>query len=623
MEDEHISHVNDIIARQEISHEFRGRDSKQRPFTMWVKISPISSSEGDHLVCVISDITEQKKAEQQLITTSSELDTILENAMVGIAFIKDRVLLRVNQKFEDIFGFDKGEVIGQNTRCLFPSVESFEELGVKAYGDLEQGLVFEGEMQLAKRNGDRFWCAISSKAITTSRPQDGTIWLFEDVTKQRENDEKLRKLASLDALTGLPNRAVFHDRLSQAIRKAHLNSGRLAIFFLDLDHFKHINDSLGHNAGDGLLCKVADRLRTCIRDDDTVARLGGDEFTIILEDIRSVSFVAKVAEKVLNSVMDSYTIAGTEVNISPSIGVSLYPADGRDTDVLIRNADAAMYHAKHNGRNNFQFYSAEMNAQAAHRLSLETDLRKAVEQSDFYLNFQPQFSLDSKKIIGAEVLLRWNSLRWGDVSPAEFVPILEETGLIGVVGEMVLKEACQAYMRLSDKLDPNFKMAVNLSGRQFHGSPLAAFVKKTLNDTGMSAANLELEITESILMKDTNLAVTTLSQLTELGVTLAIDDFGTGYSSLSYLKKLPLDALKIDKSFIQDVTIDKDDAAIVDAILAMSKHLEMDVVAEGIETEEQLEFLKRHHCRRGQGYYFSHPLNFDGFSALVNQQLRA
>jgi PAS domain S-box-containing protein len=190
MEDEHISHVNDIIARQEISHEFRGRDSKQRPFTMWVKISPISSSEGDHLVCVISDITEQKKAEQQLITTSSELDTILENAMVGIAFIKDRVLLRVNQKFEDIFGFDKGEVIGQNTRCLFPSVESFEELGVKAYGDLEQGLVFEGEMQLAKRNGDRFWCAISSKAITTSRPQDGTIWLFEDVTKQRENDEK-------------------------------------------------------------------------------------------------------------------------------------------------------------------------------------------------------------------------------------------------------------------------------------------------------------------------------------------------------------------------------------------------------------------------------------------------
>ena len=290
--------------------------------------------------------------------------------MVGIAFIKDRVLLRVNQKFEDIFGFDKGEVIGQNTRCLFPSVESFEELGVKAYGDLEQGLVFEGEMQLAKRNGDRFWCAISSKAITTSRPQDGTIWLFEDVTKQRENDEKLRKLASLDALTGLPNRAVFHDRLSQAIRKAHRNSGRLAIFFLDLDHFKHINDSLGHNAGDELLCKVADRLRTCIRDDDTVARLGGDEFTIILEDIRSVSFVAKVAEKVLNSVMDSYTIAGTEVNISPSIGVSLYPADGRDTDVLIRNADAAMYHAKHNGRNNFQFYSAEMNAQAAHRLSL-------------------------------------------------------------------------------------------------------------------------------------------------------------------------------------------------------------------------------------------------------------
>lgn len=613
-----VSSIEDIISQQEQSRDFKGIDYQGQPFFMRVSLNTIENGDEQYYLTIISDITALKETENQLTTTSLELDTILQNAMVGIAFIKDRVLLRVNQKFEEIFAYENDEIIGKSTRYLCSDSESFEQLALETYKQLEQGEPYEGLMKLSKKNGELFWCSISCKAISAARPQDGTIWLFEDVTQQYESDEKLKKLAQLDSLTGLPNRGVFNDRLNHAIHKARRNGGRLAIFFMDLDHFKHINDSLGHKAGDQLLIEVAKRLQKCVREEDTVARLGGDEFTVILEDILSVQFVAKVAEKVMASILKPFKLDSTEVTISPSIGVSLYPADGRSADGLIRNADAAMYHAKNSGRNNFQFYSAEMNAQAMHRLAMETELRKAVEQKKFTLHFQPQVDINTRQLLGAEVLLRWHSDKWGDVSPTEFIPILEDTGLIGTVGETIIKEACRAYMKLKDKLRPDFKLAVNLSGRQFHGTPLSVFVKNTLEAEGMSAKNLELEITESILMQDTELAITTLSELTKLGVTLAIDDFGTGYSSLSYLKKFPLNVLKIDKSFVNDVTRDADDAAIVDAILAMSHHLQLDVVAEGIETEEQLTFLQQHHCQRGQGYYFSLPLDFTDFSMLVD-----
>lgn len=610
---------DELIAREASEKDFTGLSYQGDAFSMWLSINSVSHQGEQNWVCVISDVSAWKNAEQQLKMTSSELDTIVENAMVGIAFMKDRSIVRVNQKFEDIFGYSKEQIIGQNTRMLCADDDVFEQLAVEAYTRLAQGETFKGELEFVRRNGQVFWCGVSSKAISAGEPQEGIIWIFEDITAQRHNEAKLRDLASLDSLTRLPNRSVFNDRLMHAIHKAQRNGKRLAIFFLDLDHFKHINDSLGHKAGDQLLCEVAKRLKSCVREGDTVARLGGDEFTVILEDIDSVQYVAKIAEKVLDSVLQTYTLGSTEVNISPSVGVSLYPADGRDVDVLLRNADAAMYHAKNSGRNNFQFYSAEMNAQAAHRLAMETSLRRAVEQKDFYLHFQPQVNLDNNRIIGAEVLLRWHSEQWGEVSPVEFIPILEDTGLIGTVGEFILEQACQAFMSLQHKLDSEFKIAVNLSGRQFKGAPLAAYVKSVLEKTGMSAQNLELEITESILMEDTDLAIRTLSELSELGVTLAVDDFGTGYSSLSYLKQFPLNVLKIDKGFIDDVTQQGDDAAIVDAILAMSGHLNLDVVAEGIETKEQLLFLQQRHCHRGQGYYFSRPLNFEHFARVVEE----
>lgn len=620
-ENQDIENLSDVVSQQKLSQEFSGLYYNNQPFPMWVSLSPISSI--DNLwVCVISDVSDWKVAEENLKTKSSELDAILENAMVGIAFIKDRKLLRVNHKFETLFSCERSQIEGQSTRCLYLTEVAFEQLDQQAYAVLSKGDDFEGELEMVRQNGERFWCSLSSKAIDYKDPEKGTIWLFDDITHQRENEERLINLASFDSLTGLPNRAVFHDRLEHAIHKVYREAGTLAVLFLDLDHFKHINDSLGHKAGDQLLCEVANRLQASIRECDTVARLGGDEFTVILEDVRSAQYVAKVADKILAAVSEAYQLDTTEVSVSPSIGISLYPADGRDMDTLLRNADAAMYHAKGSGRNNFQFYSSEMNAKAAERLAMETGLRRAVELGELHLHYQPQIDLKTGEIIGAEALLRWNSEKWGNVSPADFVPILENTGLIGVVGEMVLTQACEAYMALKDKLVPDFQIAVNLSGRQFQGGQLVSFIRGLLSEIGMSAKNLELEITESILMENTDLAITTLNDLSEMGMTLAMDDFGTGYSSLSYLKRFPLNVLKIDRSFVRDVNDDTDDAAIVDAIIAMSHRLELSVIAEGVETVEQLDFLRAHDCERVQGYYYSKPLDFESFSHYIEQDIK-
>ncbi|MCX4188291.1 EAL domain-containing protein [Methylophaga sp. OBS4] len=617
---EQIATIEDIVNCAESGNEFEGRRFDNSFMSMWVSLSRINSVDGDVWVCVISDVTAWKQTDKQLQQTTTELNAILENAMVGIAFIRDRHFIRVNHKFEQLFGYHRNQIEGGSTRCLYPNGRAYEQFGEQAYDVLGQGDSYEAQLELIRQNGESFWCAMSGKAIDTDNPLHGSIWLFEDVTNQRENEERLTKLASIDALTGLPNRGVFNDRLEHAIHKSHRNSGRLAVFFLDLDHFKHINDSLGHKAGDILLEEAARRIKSCVREGDTVARLGGDEFTLILEDIRSAEYVGKVAEKVIYVMSQPYEIDGTEVNISPSIGISLYPADGRDVDMLIRNADAAMYHAKKLGRNNFQFYSAEMNAEAAQRLAMETALRRAVEQQEFYLHYQPQIDLVSGTLAGAEVLLRWNSVQWGEIPPSRFVPILEDTGLIGQVGEWILRQACETYLELQDRLPADFMIAVNLSGRQFKGGRLASSIRHLLAETGMPAANLELEITESTLMDDTELAVATLRELSDMNISLAIDDFGTGYSSLSYLKQFPLNVLKIDSTFVRDVTHDHDDAAIVDAIMAMSHSLQLRVIAEGVETAEQLAFLQAHQCHCAQGYYFSRPVDKAAFIEFMHQE---
>jgi diguanylate cyclase (GGDEF)-like protein/PAS domain S-box-containing protein len=603
----------------ESEQKFEGIKLNDEQFSLEASLTQIGPQSDGAWVCVITDITDLKKAELRLIEKTSELDAIFENAMVGIAYIKDRKFLRINHKFEELFSCDRLQVEGQSTRIIYHTDEAFETFGEIAYSTLAQENAFQADIQLKRGESDEFWCSVSAQNISKNDNGAGSIWLFEDISIQRENEQRLRRLASFDSLTGLPNRTVFNDRLEHAIAKADRHSTNLAIFFIDLDNFKNINDSLGHKTGDLLLCEVATRLKQSVRAEDTVARLGGDEFTVILEDIGSARFVGKVAEKVLQAISEPYLLEQLEVNISPSVGISLYPSDGKTLDHLVKNADAAMYHAKSLGKNNFQFYSADMNAQANQRLEMESALRKAAENDEFYLHFQPQIDLETGRIVGAEALLRWNSEAFGNVSPAVFVPILEETGLISVVGEYVLRQACLAYLQIKHEVSEDFVVAVNLSGRQFKGGQLANFVEQLLKQLNMPAKNLELEITESMLMDDTQLAIKTLRELSDLGIMLAVDDFGTGYSSLAYLKQFPLNVLKIDRSFVSDVTVDDDDAAIVDAILAISRRLKLDVVAEGIETVDQLSFLQSHGCQRGQGFHFSRPLDLEHLIDFLHQ----
>lgn len=619
-ENYHIDSMDELEFNGDGQGEYEGQRYDGTDFSLWLSLNRINNGNNEIMwVCVIADITKWKQTNQQLKQMTAELNTILENAMVGIAFIKNRHIIRVNKKFEELFQVKRDEIEGEKTRFIYPSDSAFEQFGEHAAQYISVGDSYEAELELVRKNGERFWCALAGKPIDAEGPEDGSIWLFEDITAQRENEDRLTKLASIDSLTGLPNRGVFNDRLEHALHKAERNQGRVAVCFIDLDHFKHINDSLGHKAGDYLLKEVAKRIKSTIREGDTVARLGGDEFTVILEEVKSAEYVGKVVEKIIHAMAQPYFIDTTEVNVSPSIGISLYPADGRDIDLLIRNADAAMYHAKKLGRNNFQFYSHDMNSQASLRLAMETALRKAVEHEEFFLHFQPQITIASGQMSGAEVLLRWNSSQWGMVSPAEFVPILEDTGMISVVGEWVLKESCKTFLKYQHLLSEDFKIAVNLSGRQFKGGQLASRVNTILKETNMPPEHLELEITESMLMEDPALATQSLAELSDMGISLAIDDFGTGYSSLSYLKQFPLNVLKIDSSFIRDITIDRDDAAIVEAIMAMSDSLGLEVVAEGVETTEQLDFLKRYACDYAQGYLLSKPVDEQAFAELANK----
>lgn len=615
---EDMNSLKAFARQQDKNHEFEATNFLGESLAVWLSLKQIEDQGEETWVCVVSDITAWKETKNQLQKTSNELNAIFENAMVGIALIKQRQLVRINHKFIQLFAGDRHQLEGQSTLPLHLNEEAFNRFGLHAYDVLNNRESFETHIEMQRLNGERFWCSVAGQLVNPEAPDEGSIWLFEDVTQQRHNEERLTRLASVDSLTGLPNRTVFNDRLEHAIHKAQRTKGRIAIFFIDLDHFKHINDSLGHKAGDTLLCEVSRRIRSCVRDSDTVARLGGDEFTVMLEDIHSARYVGRIAEKILSTTTLPFLIDNVEVNISPSIGISLYPADGRDLDMLIRNADAAMYHAKNSGRNNFQFYSAEMNAEASQRLAMETSLRRAVEQNEFYLQFQPQIDLRSGNVVGAEALLRWDTEQWGSVSPARFVPLLEDTGLISVVGEWVLSETCHLFMQHRAALPDNFVMAVNLSSRQFRGNRLSQYIRDILQQTGMSPKSLELEITESLLMDNTELAIETLRELGSLGVTLAIDDFGTGYSSLSYLKQFPLNVLKIDRSFVRDVNDDRDDAAIVSAILAMSESLGLLVVAEGVETAQQLAFLQHKNCQRAQGFYFSKALDIEALMQYIS-----
>lgn len=549
---------------------------------------------------------------------------------VIISRVGDGRIINVNQSFTRHTGHGVTEAIDRTFRDLRLWSVTGNTEATQQLMCLQQ-VVHNQEMTLLTQSGEQRDMLVSSEIIQID-DESCVLMVARDVTEQKLAEQRMAYLANYDHLTGLPNRALFRDRLAGAMHRAHRAERLVGLLYLDLDRFKQVNDSLGHPLGDQLLRQVAERLQKCTRQTDTiagspsvdgivnpvVARLGGDEFTIVLEEIHHIDQITRIAQRILATFSVPFSLDGHQIFVGASIGITVYPFDEVDIDSLIRDADVAMYRAKGLGRNNFQFYTSDLNVNVEERLWLETELRQALEQNQFELLYQPKLNLRTNQIAGVEALLRWNSPHKGLVSPADFIPILEETGLIVPVGAWVLRTACeQAVAWASTGL--NLAMAVNLSTRQVSDNNLVPTVRSILEETGLSAGQLELEVTESLLMEDTAKSQATLANIKQMGVHISLDDFGTGYSSLAYLKQLPLDTLKIDRSFVKDLCTSQDDTAIVRTVIALARNLRLTVVAEGVETLEQLSFLREALCEQAQGYFISRPIDAETFEHWMAQ----
>ncbi|SFM17593.1 bifunctional diguanylate cyclase/phosphodiesterase [Rugamonas rubra] len=678
---------------------------------------------------IIADISERKHNEMRIAALLAEQSAILDNVMFGVMFVRQRHIVSVNRRCEELFGYAPGSLVGASTAILFPDSVDYEEAGARQYPTLAAGEYFNEERHYRRRDGTLFWCLVSGCAIDQSRANEGSIWVyadvsarkeaeeklrlsatviehiadgvvvldaagnivavnpafsqitgyseqealgrdrtltrsgrhdeafyeqmwteqinsgfwrgelwnqrkngelylewltvsavrdhrgiathyvgvFSDITKAKESQEKLDHLAHHDPLTALPNRLLFHDRLQHALQRAVRDDEQLALLFIDLDRFKNVNDTLGHHIGDELLKQVAKALSDKLREGDTLARLGGDEFIVLLEDVEGQYKASMVAEKLVAMFEQPFMVAGHELFVTCSVGISLFPADAADLNMLIRNADVAMYQAKARGRNGYSFYAPSMTGEGVERLRLETFLRRSIEKDEVFLNYQPQVEIDTGRLVGVEALVRWNHPELGPVPPVRFIPLAEDTGFINQLGKWVLFEACRQMVRWQADGLYVPKIAVNLSAKQFERGSIVNMVSAILRETGLEPQRLQLEVTESVIM-NTGDALVFINDLHSIGVGLAIDDFGTGYSSLAYLKQLPVQTLKIDRSFIKDISTDPNDEAIAIAIIQLGKSMNLSVIAEGVETEEQAAFLLRHGCYLAQGYYYSRPV---------------
>jgi diguanylate cyclase (GGDEF)-like protein/PAS domain S-box-containing protein len=536
--------------------------------------------------------------------------SIVESASDGIIVIDERGTIETyNRGAQRIFGYSPEEVVGQQIKLLMPFSyyeDPEETLGGFLNADGQRMIGIDREVEGQRKDGSRFPLEISVNEVQFVGRRLFT-GVLRDITERKLTEERLKYLAHYDSVTGLPNRVLFMDRLNQTLARFPWHSRGAAVAFLDLDRFKPINDSLGHEAGDTLLKEVGARLTKCLRTGDTVGRMGGDEFTIILADLAQPDDVLGICRTIIASLSEPFVIGGRELYVTASIGVSVCPADGRDSDTLLKNADAAMYRAKEQGRNNCQLYSPEMNAKASAHLEMQFNLRQALERQQLLLQYQPVIDLQTSRITGMEALVRWRHPDKGLVHPAEFIPMAEETGLIAAIGEWVLREACGQLKVWQAAGLPVNRVSVNLSARQFQQPTLVGMLKGIMRETGVDPRALELELTESV-MQHQDKAIRVLEELHALGVQIAIDDFGTGYSSLNYLKQLPIQRLKIDRSFVNDITSNPVDAAIVTAVVTLAHSLRLKVVAEGVETQSQLELLRLLHCDEMQGYVFSKPL---------------
>lgn len=564
------------------------------------------------------NITSRKLIENELVLSSQVLNSM--NEAVVVAGLDYRIR-SVNPAFSAITGYSERQI---SDKYLIHLAYSRQQRDL--FNGIEQQLLrhkhWAGEIWIRNkaRKAILVWLEIN-QVIDVKGETSHFVAVFTDITERKKAEEDLRFLASFDTLTGLPNRTLFQDRLNHAISQAHRSNNIVALLFLDLDRFKHINDSMGHHIGDLLLKAVAHRLQSAVREGDTVARLGGDEFTIILEGVAKTKAATLISEKVLKDFQAPFLLDDKSLTISTSIGISFYPNDAKDVDSLIKFADTAMYHAKALGRNNFQFYTNKLNEMATRHVQLEAGLKQAISRNELSLVYQPKFCLHNGSLTGLEALLRWHHSELGPISPAEFIPLAEETGIINQIGHWVINHACQQLAEWNELGFGDISMAVNLSARQLKADIIST-IEVALSVSGLPAKALELELTESMIMGNPQESVNILSKLKALGLTIAVDDFGTGYSSLSYLKRFPIDTLKIDREFVRDITNDPDDAAITSAIIALAHSLELNVVAEGVETQEQLNFLALQGCDQVQGFLLSKPLSAQDCLALLQQRIK-
>ncbi|MCE9633108.1 MAG: EAL domain-containing protein [Methylophilales bacterium] len=568
------------------------------------------------------DIDLRKAQEEEMRLAASVFEKNSESIIITCP--PHNKIIRVNPAFTRITGYTEEEVLGRDTLFL-RSGKHDESFYQSIQNDLRLDGYWSGEMWRARKNGEIYpeWVHIS--AIKDDRGQVlHYVAISNDISKAKQDEEKIRELAYYDTLTNLPNRRLLEDRLKLALANAHRNDKFVVLLFMDLDHFKQVNDSLGHLAGDNLLQQTTKRILACVREGDTVARQGGDEFVLLLPDLASnaeaVHAASTVGEKIREALSMPFDLNGTDASVTPSIGISIFPTDTDDMVELIRNADTAMYHAKNSGRNNYQFYTSGMNTNAIERLGMDNALRYAIERHELSLAYQPQVDA-SGRIVGAEALLRWNSATLGEISPSQFISIAEDNGLILSLGNWVIDAACKQKKEWRDSglCDDMVRIAINISPRQFFQPTFINQLLQNLEKNKITPISIELELTEGILMHDTNDTILKLTELKKLGFKISVDDFGTGYSSLAYLKYFPIDVLKIDQSFVYDLEHDPDDPAIVRAIIAMAKSLNLTVIAEGVENDKQFCFLRQYGCDAYQGFYFNHPMSAEAMTKLLKK----
>jgi diguanylate cyclase (GGDEF)-like protein/PAS domain S-box-containing protein len=535
------------------------------------------------------------------------LKVAVDSLPIGITFSDvDGIIIYSNPAEAQMHGYEVDELIGKEAR-KFSTSDRSRPVGAEQLKELG---VWRRESVNIRKNGEKFSAQLTSISVRDSESRYlGIITTCEDISYRKASEEKIHQLAYYDIVTGLPNRGMFLERLHQTLAQAHRDQDKVHLIFLDLDNFKDINDTQGHDIGDKLLQSVAERLSACMRDYDVLARLGGDEFVVVCPSVSTQESVATVVQRIMSIFKDPFEIAGRQLYTSASIGIAVYPDDSQDASTLFRCADTAMYQAKNDGRAQFRFFSAELNQKIMERVALENGLRQGLEKQEFFLHYQPIWDLKTSNMASVEVLLRWQSSDYGLMQPSKFISLLEDSGLINSVGEWVLRTACIQLQKWTIEEHRDLKMAVNISGKQLKHPKFLEMLTTILQETGVDPMNLELEFTESVIMDNSENTVEIFSRLKEIGIQLSIDDFGTGYSSLNYLKHFPIDRIKIDKSFVADVTNNESDAAIVEAIISMAQSLSLRVVAEGVENSDQLNSVAELGCDEVQGYYLAKPMH--------------